>query len=504
MTVSAHLRCIQLHPNDDVGVLLAEVVPGEIITGTLRAWQTIKAGHKVALRLLPKGTAVHKYGQVIGVAGEDIEPGNHVHTHNLIFAGQTRGAIAEIGQLPGQSELRRASFLGYPRPSGRAGTRNYIGILTSVNCAATVARRIAAAFEHDRLPPGIDGVVAFTHVTGCGTAKSGDGVDNLTRTVMGYARHPNFAAVLLIGLGCEVNQIDRMLSETGLEAGSRLQTFTIQEEGGTHAAIEYGKGLVRNLLALHGNDHRVPVPASDLMIGLQCGGSDSWSGITANPSLGAAADLVVAHGGTVILSETPEIYGAENLLLRRAASPLVAERLLERIDWWEAYAARHGADLNNNPSPGNLEGGITTILEKSLGAVAKSGTSPLNGVYRYAEQIDASGFVFMDSPGYDPCSATGQIGSGANLIAFTTGRGSVFGSKPAPCLKLASNSELARRMHEDMDIDCAPVLSGVTTEEMGAVIFNRILATASGEPTRSEALGLGDHEFVPWQIGAWM
>lgn len=496
-------RCVQLHPDDDVAVALETLQPGEIFAGTLVARTVVKAGHKVAVRDVPQGAAIRKYGQVIGLASTQISAGDHVHTHNLGFGGQAQRAPTGVRAAPALTP-KQATFLGYPRASGRAGTRNYIGILTSVNCSATVARKIASAFERERLPTGIDGVVAFTHTTGCGTAKSGDGVDNLTRTIMGYARNPNFAAVLLIGLGCEVNQIDRMLSEQGLIENPRLRTFTIQDQGGTLAAIEFGKEIVRELIAVHGNDRRVPVSASNLMIGLQCGGSDGWSGITANPSLGAAADLVVAHGGTVILSETPEIYGAESLLLGRAASLDVAEGLLERIAWWEDYAARHGADLNNNPSPGNIEGGITTILEKSLGAVAKSGSSLLNGVYRYAEKIDASGFVFMDSPGYDPCSATGQIGSGANLIAFTTGRGSVFGSKPAPCLKLASNAEMARHMSDDMDIDCSPILTGTTTAEMGQVIFERLLATASGQPTKSEELGLGDHEFVPWQLGAWM
>ncbi|MFN3312534.1 MAG: UxaA family hydrolase [Hyphomonas sp.] len=496
-------RILTLNPADDVGIVLADLARGAETAGNLRARNSIRAGHKIALRAIAKGTPVRKYGQVIGLASQDIQPGDHVHTHNLAFGGQARILPSNYANAP-PPQSSTATFMGYARKEGRAGTRNYIGILTSVNCSATVARKIAAAFEHEPMPEGLDGVCAFTHTTGCGTASQSEGVDNLTRTVMGYARHSNFAAVILIGLGCEVNQIDRMLKESGLAESSRLHTFTIQEEGGTLTAIERGKALVRELIAEHAGTQRVPVPASDLMVGLQCGGSDGWSGLTANPSLGAAADLIAAQGGTAILSETPEIYGAESLLLSRAVSADVAAKLIERLDWWEAYAARHGASLNNNPSPGNLEGGLTTILEKSLGAIAKSGTSPLMGIYRYGEPIHQPGFVFMDSPGYDPCSATGQIASGANLIAFTTGRGSVFGSKPAPCLKLASNAKLARHMAEDMDIDCSPVAEGTSTFEMGELIFARMLAIASGGPTRSEALGMGDHEFVPWQIGAWM
>jgi altronate dehydratase len=367
-----------------------------------------------------------------------------------------------------------------------------------------VARKIAASFPDDMFAaePQIDGVVAITHTTGCGMANRGEGADTLARTLTGYANHPNFAGVLFLGLGCEVAQIPNLLKAAGLVSGERLRTLTIQEAGGTLAAVDKGKRIVRELIDLARADRRQSVSAANLVLGLQCGGSDGWSGITANPALGRAADLLVAAGGTVILSETPEIWGAEQLLYARAETVEVRAKLKARLDWWQSYMVRHGAEFNNNPSPGNIRGGLTTILEKSLGAVAKSGRSVLKDVYRYAQPIRSPGFVFMDSPGYDPCSATGQTASGANILAFTTGRGSVFGSKPAPCIKLASNARLAAEMPEDMDIDCSGVLEGRTLDALGEEIFQVLLEIASGRKSKSEELGMGDLEFVPWQLGA--
>jgi altronate hydrolase len=357
----------------------------------------------------------------------------------------------------------------------------------------------AALADH----PGIDGVVALTHTTGCGTASEGEGIDNLRRTLAGFARHPNFGGVLILSLGCEANQLPRLLETQGLVASDRLRTLGIQEAGGTRRAIEEGVGIVRELAQLASKDRRETCPASGLVLGLQCGGSDGWSGVTANPALGVASDLVVRSGGTVMLAETPEIYGAESLLISRARSNGVAEALRERLRWWEKYVARNGQQLNNNPSPGNIEGGLTTILEKSLGAVAKSGTAPLEGVLRYGEPAPGHGFYFMDSPGYDPCSVTGEIASGATLVCFTTGRGSVFGAKPVPSLKLASNDRLAEHMDEDIDLSAGGIAEGrQTTEEVGEKLFDLMLETASGRMSASEQLGFGDLEFVPWQIGA--
>ena len=495
-------RVLVMSDADTVGLVLEDLAPGDAAGSGLSAIDAVASGHKVAVRAMSAGAPVIKYGQPIGRTTRAIRPGEHVHVHNVTAEGVASGVAS--GGPPPDPAPRPANFKGYVRADGRVGTRNYVGILTSVNCSANVARKIADSFP-DALfdnSPEIDGVAAFTHTGGCGTAHEGEAVDNLTRVLAGYATHPNFIGVLIVGLGCEVNQIDRMLAETGLSRGPALRTLTIQEAGGTLKAIEKGREIVRELLEAARGMKRQTVSAEHLVLGLQCGGSDGWSGVTANPALGRAADRLVAAGGTAILSETPEIYGAESLLMRRAVSDPVRAKLQARLDWWADHVRRNGVELNNNPSPGNIAGGLTTILEKSLGAVAKSGSAPMQDVFAYGERITKKGFVFMDSPGYDPCSATGQMASGANLLAFTTGRGSVFGARPAPCLKLASNARMAAHMSEDMDVDCSPVLSGTSLEAMGDEIFDRLLALASGEKSQSELLGFGDLEFVPWRLGA--
>ena len=475
-----------LHPDDDVAVAVHEL-PG------------VPRGHKVAVRDIAAGAPVRKYGQVIGVAHVPIATGEHVHTHNLGMSELTRQYEFGTDIRTVEPVAEPAYFQGIVRADGRVATRNYIGILTSVNCSATVAKMIAARFPALDDYPNVDGVVALTHGTGCGMAADGEGIALLRRTLNGYARHPNFAALLVIGLGCEVNQL------TGFDLPAGTPTMTIQELGGTAATVRAGVERIRELLPAAGAVERVPVPAAELVLGLQCGGSDGYSGVTANPALGAAADLLVRHGGTAILAETPEVYGAEHLLTRRAVSRKSGERLIDRIRWWESYTKSHGGSMDNNPSPGNKEGGLTTILEKSLGAVAKGGTSPLTAVYEYAEPVTERGFVFMDSPGYDPCSVTGEVASGANVVCFTTGRGSVFGCRPVPSLKLASNSQMYRAMAEDMDVNCGAILDGeYSVAEMGRQIFDLVLATASGRRTASEELGFGDEEFVPWQLGAVM
>jgi altronate hydrolase len=497
-------RVLILNPADDIAVALDDIATGETPEGLdAPARADIAQGHKIARHAVPEGGIVRRYGQVIGRAKSAIEPGDHVHVHNLAMAED--GREAEVGaDVHPPKPLDGATFQGIVRKDGRVGTRNYIGVLTSVNCSATVARRVADAFPDSSLPKGVDGVVAFTHQGGCGGSSLSTDVELLQRTLAGYARHPNFAAILIVGLGCEANQIPDWLKKSELETGTTLRAMTIQEAGGTARAIEAGIEIVRELVEEAARVERQTVSASHLTVGLQCGGSDGWSGVTANPALGAAVDLLVAHGGSAMLSETPEIWGAEHLLLRRATSQGVADKLNARLEWWRAYADKHGMELNNNPSPGNLKGGLTTILEKSLGAVAKSGSTPLTDVIGYAEPLKTQGLTFMDSPGYDPCSATGQIASGANLIVFTTGRGSVFGAKPAPSIKVASNAKLASWMDEDMDIDASPVLTGTPMAEIGAEIFERMLAVASGEPSKSEALGIGDNEFVPWAVGAYL
>ena len=497
-------RVLILNPADDIAVALDDITAGETPEGlNAPARADIAQGHKIARHAVAEGGLVRRYGQVIGRAKTAIEAGDHVHVHNLAMADDGREAEVGADVHPPKS-LDGAIFQGIVRKDGRVGTRNYIGVLTSVNCSATVARRVADAFPDSSLPKGVDGVVAFTHQGGCGGSSLSTDVELLQRTLAGYARHPNFAAILIVGLGCEANQIPDWLRKSELETGTTLRAMTIQEAGGTARAIEAGIEIVRELVDEAAKVERQTVSASHLTVGLQCGGSDGWSGVTANPALGAAVDLLVAHGGSAMLSETPEIWGAEHLLLRRATSQGVADKLNARLDWWRAYADKHGMELNNNPSPGNLKGGLTTILEKSLGAVAKSGSTPLTDVIGYAEPLKTQGLTFMDSPGYDPCSATGQIASGANLIVFTTGRGSVFGAKPAPSIKVASNAKLASWMDEDMDIDASPVLTGTPMAEVGREIFERMLAVASGEPSKSEALGIGDNEFVPWAVGAYL
>jgi altronate hydrolase len=495
-------KMLILGSSDDVAVALHPVAANTPIPDlNITAQSDIPAGHKVALHAIPTGDPVRKFNQIIGFAAQAISAGDHVHTHNLVTGNFDRDY--SIGTEARPTELvdpaSAASFQGIVRSDGRVATRNYVGILTTVNCSATVARRIAAHFTPEVLSayPNVDGVVAITHGTGCGMAEHGEPADLLRRVFAGYATHPNFAAVLLLGLGCETNQIDSLITLTG--SSSNLRTSTIQEEGGTAAAIRSGIATVLELLEQANQIVRTPVSASNLTVGLQCGGSDAYSGISANPALGAAVDLLVSNGGTAILSETPEIYGAEHLLTRRSTSPEVAARLIERIHWWEEYTARHKGSIDNNPQPGNKTGGLTTILEKSLGAVSKGGTTNLVEVYRYAEPIDKKGLVFMDSPGFDPVSATGQVASGANLLCFTTGRGSVFGCKPTPSLKLASNTALYSRMADDMDINCGTIIDGdETVQQAGIRIFAEMLAVASGKPTRSEVLGFGEEEFQPW------
>jgi altronate dehydratase len=495
---------IRLHHTDNVVIALADL-PAGFIAETAALTSAVPRGHKIAVTAIAQGGLVLRYGQIIGQATADIPAGGHVHSHNLgMGPHSTDYAIGtESTPLPA---LPMREFMGYHRADGQVGTRNYLGILTSVNCSGSVARFIAEAAEKDpAIMQGIDGVVPIVHATGCGMSGVNEGYDTLMRTLKGYARNANFAGILLVGLGCEVMQVPDLVGQGRLRPDGNFRYMTIQQTGGTRATIERGIKVLREMAQVASQAVRAPAPVSKLIVGLQCGGSDGYSGITANPALGAASDMLVQMGGTTILSETPEIYGAEHLLTRRAISRDVGERLLDRIRWWEDYTARNGGEMDNNPSPGNKKGGLTTILEKSLGAVAKGGTAPLSGVYKFAEPITTPGFVYMDSPGYDPCSVTGQIASGATLIVFTTGRGSVSGYKPSPCIKLATNDEMYQRMAEDMDINCGDILTqGISIQAKGAEILDKIVSVASGEQSFSEQLGFGGAEFVPWQIGAVM
>jgi altronate hydrolase len=503
---------IRIHAADNVVIARRQLLSGTVLPDEgVAVAGLVPPGHKIATRAIAAGEPVRRYNQVIGHATQAIAPGQHVHTHNLAFASFERAHEFCAGAMPTAYVAEPASFMGIVRHDGRVATRNYIGVLTSVNCSATAARAIADRFRRDVFPealaayPNVDGVVALTHGMGCATASDGEELLVLRRTLGGYARHANFAAVLIVGLGCETNQIQGLVAQEGLAEGAWLKTFSIQDTGGTAKTVARGVALINEMLPHANRVKRVPVPASHLTVGLQCGGSDGYSGISANPALGAAVDRLVRHGGTAILSETPEIYGGEHLLTRRAASPEVAEKLLARIRWWEAYTARNGMQMDNNPSAGNKAGGLTTILEKSLGAIAKSGTTNLVDVVEFAQGVEARGFVYMDTPGYDPVSATGQVAGGANLICFTTGRGSAYGCAPSPSLKLATNTALWRKQEEDIDINCGGIVDGEeTVDEAGERIFRLMLATASGQQSKSEIHGYGQNEFVPWQLGAVM
>ena len=497
----------RLHANDNVVVARVEISTGtEIPEENIVCRDQILFGHKVATTLIEAETPIRKYGQTIGFSLRTIEAGEHVHEHNMAMKEFNREYVIGADVKPDLPKPEtKATFEGIVRTDGRIATRNYIGVLSPVNCSATVAHRVAEIFNRDALAdyPNVDGVVPISHGWGCGFEIGGEGYNKIMDSFAGYLRHPNFAGILLVGLGCEDCTVDAVVERAGREPGPFLQAITIQDTGGTLKTIQRAEALIRDMLPEVNRAKRQPVSASHLIVGLECGGSDAYSGITANPALGAASDRVVYNGGTAVLSETPEIYGAEHLLIRRAASRSVAEKLIDRINWWKEYARRNNSELNNNPTLGNKAGGITTILEKSLGATAKGGTTNLMEVYHYAEPVTAKGFVFMDTPGYDPPSITGMVAGGANVICFTTGRGSAFGFKPVPSIKLASNSGLYRRMEDDMDINCGLVADGdKTVDEMGEEVFQTILEVASGKKPKSEQLGIGDNEFVPWLVGS--
>jgi altronate hydrolase len=504
---------LRLRDGDHVGVARRDLSEGDeiAVVGTeLRLRSDVPSGHKVALVDIDAGEQVRKYGEVIGVATEAIPAGSHVHVHNLAMADldHSGGRVRVVPRVEPLPVEEQASFEGIVRPDGRVATRNYVGVLTTVNCSATTARRIADQvtwsgvlddFGH------VDGVVALTHATGCGLAGDGEGLEVLRRTISGYAEHPNFGALVVVGLGCEVNEIGALTRGFDLPSTTPVVPLTIQDLGGTRRTAERGVGLVRDLLPDLDRTRRETVPASRLVLGLNCGGSDGWSGVTANPALGLAVDTLVRHGGAAVLAETPEVYGAEHLLTQRVVEEAVAERLVERIHWWERHTALTGGSMDNNPSPGNKAGGLTTILEKSLGAVAKGGSGPLAEVVEYAERVHGPGLVFMDTPGYDPVSVTGIVAGGANVVCFTTGRGSAFGAKPVPSIKLATNTDVFTRMDEDMDVNCGSILDGDRTlEEVGDEVFRTVLEVASGRLTKSEELGYGNEEFTPWQLGATM
>lgn len=507
-TPAKNPRVIQLNPGDNIVVAVDNVEKGKETLGVV-ATARIPRGHKMAAQPIAKSEPIRKFGQIIGFAKAEIAPGDWVHEHNVEMHDFARD-YAYCADAQPEDILpvgQQATFEGYRRANGKAGTRNYVGILTSVNCSASASKFMAEEINRSGILndyPNIDGVVALTQANGCVIDFRGVIFDTLKRTSWGYATNPNMGGVVMVGLGCEGFQIPRFKEAYNVTESDIFRTMTIQETGGTRKTVNAGVAAIREMLPIVNNVKRETIPASELMLALQCGGSDGYSGITANPALGAAVDILVRHGGTAILSETPEIYGAEHLLTRRAANREVGEKLVDIIHWWEDYTKRNQMEMNNNPSPGNKLGGLTTILEKSLGAAAKGGSTTLTAVYRYAEPVTAKGFVFMDTPGYDPVSATGQVAGGANMLCFTTGRGSAYGCKPTPSIKLATNTPIYERMIDDMDINCGDILDGVAIADKGREIFDKVLKVASGERSKSELLGYGDNEYVPWQIGATM
>ncbi len=511
-----HQKLLQLHPSDNVAVARMAIAAGETVdfgSGQVVLTEPVGAGHKVAVRGIGIGQSIQKYGQRIGEAETDIVAGSWVHVHNVKATRGDQNYEFCTDLTAPEVPAEQRTFLGYRRRDGSVGTRNYVALISTVNCSATTARYVAQELSKTDLReyPQIDGIVPLVHKGGCAFAFDSEDHQQLNRTLAGFARHPNFSANLILGLGCETAQAGHLqhqhhlvqLGGYGSEPRPSDQplVLNIQEEGGVRKTVDRAVGLLRELLPEANKVQRVPISIAELKVGLECGGSDGASGITANPALGYASDLLVAHGGTAILSEIPEVYGAEHLLTRRSISRKVAEQLLERIRWWEAYARQHHAAIDNNPSVGNKKGGLTTIYEKSLGAVAKAGTSPLRAVYKYAEPVTERGFVLMDTPGFDPASVTGMVAGGAQVVVFTTGRGSCFGCKPAPTIKVATNTPMFNRMRDDMDINAGCILEGTKLEDVGRQIFEMIIATASGQPTLSESQGIGDEEFCPWVPG---
>ncbi len=512
---------VLLNPSDDVAIARQPLSRGVILrlptgTGTsehVEIRQRIPSGHKVALHDVEQGQPIRRYGSIIGFATQPMHRGEHVHNHNLAVGElhQKYDYSVDVQPVEFVPLEQQRTFMGYRRPDAKAGTRNYIAIIGSVNCSASTVRLIERRFSPEVLRdyPNIDGVIGLTHKSGCGMRIGGTAVEQLQRVLAGMAVHPNIGAYLLVGLGCESNQIQEMIANMELEQGKRGQWkqplfLTIQENHGIATAVEEAARIISRLLPEVNDVKREPIPISELTVALQCGGSDGWSGITANPALGYSVDELVRQGGTAVLSETPEIYGAEHLLLRRARNREEGEKFVALIRWWEHYTAINDMEMDNNPAPGNKLGGLTTIYEKSLGALAKGGSTPLNAVYKYAEPITEHGFVFMDTPGYDPVSVTGQVAGGANIIVFTTGRGSCFGFKPAPSIKVATNNTLYENLPGDMDINAGVILNGVSAQEVGGQILDEVIAVASGKQSKSEAQGVGEEEFAPWILGATM
>jgi altronate hydrolase len=503
-------KAILLNPADDVMIAKANIPAGTIIedNGTrVEVCQDIRAGHKIARRPAGPGAPVRRYGQIIGFATQDIAVGDHVHVHNLAVGElrQTYEVGVDVKPVDYYPPEKMRSFDGFKRADGKVGTRNYVAVISTVNCSASVSQFVREKFRDvSTYYPSIDGVIAITHKSGCGQVLNSEDHWALQRVLAGYARHPNVAAYVVIGLGCEVNQAAVLVDKQQMTVTGKPDkptVITIQESGGVRKTVDAAVTAIARLLPQANDVTRTTQPISELILATNCGGSDGNSGITANPALGWAVDELVRYGGTGVLAETTEIYGAEQLLIRRAINEGVAKKLLDRFEWWLRHLEARGGVMDNNPAPGNKAGGLTTVYEKSLGGVTKGGTTPMTDVFCYAEPITTRGFVFMDTPGHDPVSITGLVAGGANIICFTTGRGSVFGCKPVPSIKLATNSIMYRHMEDDMDINCGVILEGTPLEVVGRQVFEEVIAVASGKKTRSELSGVGEEEFAPWMIG---
>lgn len=507
---------IRLDRSDNVVVATSELSRDDVIDlgqGNIHPRTSIAPGHKIAISAIATGEMIVKYGQPIGIATMEIEPGDHVHTHNLADHHLISNDLSGLSPPTAPAALKH-SFQGFHRPDGRVGTRNYVAVLSTVNCSASVCHKLVERFDEDRMRrwPNVDGVFAATHTTGCAMEYNGIKHQMLGRVLSGFSDHPNVGGCLVVGLGCEQTTPGYLAQHHGIVSlyapdGTRLTRdngipmLTMQTEGGTRATIDKAEALLEEILDRTNQFERAPADAKHLQLAVECGGSDGYSGLTANPAVGVVSDRVVACGGTSVISETTELYGAEHLLVARSRTAEIAKKLLERIEWWKEYVAMYGGQIDNNPSMGNKAGGLSTITEKSLGAVSKSGSTALEAVYEYAERVDKPGLVVMDSPGFDPASVTGKVAGGANLVMFTTGRGSCFGCKPTPVIKIATNTAMFEHLQEDMDLNAGVVLDGEDLQSVGDHFFEYALRVASGEKTSSEELGIGDHEFVPWTVG---
>jgi altronate hydrolase len=516
MTPNQPSPALVLRPEDNVAVAARPIPRGARIhfadgRAPVEVCEPIEIGHKLAIRGILEGEPIKKYGQIIGFASRRVDAGSWVHVHNARADRFERSVPLGAHWTP-PAVPANGTFQGFLRDDGRVGTRNYIAVVSTVNCSASTSRAVSDRFRDGWWKaefPNVDGVFAITHKSGCGLPFEGPDHKILERVLAGFSRHPNVAAYVVVGLGCEVAYADhlvqvqdlRLRGGAGRSDARRPRVLTIQQEGGISRTVDAVCSAVRALMPEANGAERTTQPVSKITLALECGGSDGNSGVTANPALGVAADLLVAAGGAAILGETTEIYGAEHLLASRAIAPEIAQKLQDRIRWWEWYTGLFGAEINNNPSPGNKAGGLTTIYEKSLGALAKGGTSPLVDVVDYAERVDRPGLFFMDTPGYDPPCTTGLVASGANVLVFTTGRGSVLGLRPTPCIKVSTNTPLYERMRDDMDLDAGTILEGESVEAAGRRIYDMIVRVASGEPTKSEHAGVGEEEFAPWSIG---